>query len=308
VTSAKTILLCAIFAFIATASVARSDLLAKGEDWREIPFDVVDQRPLLAARIGEMAGRMMFDTGTPEAVFLNRDAAPLPKGKVVGSGFAASGQPIEVQLHDAPDVQIGGLPFVTGPAVVSGNFGFVEGMFGADYLGFIGTPAVQDGAFVLDHGRGVLTVLRSDAEGVLAVPKPAASEVVAELTFALVPGEQPTSGAFVGDLPVVLDFDTGDHGTFYLRDETRTRLEAEGVLIAKGEDGILSAVTFGGGNFEGLSVRLVQSGGPDDKRPWPGSDALRLGAAFLSDHPSIWNFPAGTITILQPDAGFLAAR
>ena len=118
-------------------------------------------------------------------------------------------------------VQIGGLPFATGPAVVSGNFGFVEGMFGPDYLGFIGTPAVQDGAFVLDYQRRVLTVLRSDADGVLALPPPPASEVVAELTFALIPGEQPTSGAFVGSLPVVLDFDTGDSGTFYLRDETR---------------------------------------------------------------------------------------
>lgn len=307
-TSTRAILLCATLAFSATASVARSDLLAEGQDWRELPFDVVDLKPLLAARIGDTAGRMMFDTGTPEAVFLNRDAAPLPEGKVVGSGFAASGQAIDVQLHKAPEVQIGGLPFATGPAVVSGNFGFVEGMFGADYLGFIGTPAVQGGAFVLDYQRGVLTVLRSDADGVLAVPPPAASEVVAELTFALVPGEQPTSGAFVGGLPVVLDFDTGDSGTFYLRDETRARLEADGTLIARGEDGILSAVTFGGGGFDGLSVRLVRAGGPGDKRPWPGSDALRLGAAFLSDHPSLWNFPAGTITVLRPEAGFLAPR
>ena len=164
-TLARTILLCATLAFSATASAARADLLAEGQDWREIPFDVVDQKPLLAARIGQTAGRMMFDTGTPEAVFLNRDAAVLPKGKVVGNGFAASGQAIEVQLHDAPEVQIGGLPFATGPAVVSGNFGFVEAMFGPDYLGFIGTPAVQDGAFVLDYQRRVLTVLHSDADG-----------------------------------------------------------------------------------------------------------------------------------------------
>jgi hypothetical protein len=308
VTSVRSILLCAALAFGATLSDARADLLPDGQDWREIPFEVVDLKPLLAARIGEMEGRMMFDTGTPYAVFLNRDAAPLPMGKVVGNGFAASGQAIEVQLHDAPVVEIGGLPFATGPAVVSGNFGFVETMFGADYLGFVGTPAVQGGAFVLDYGRGVLTVLRSDADGTLAVPMPARSDVVAELTFALIPGEQPTSGAFVGSLPVVLDIDTGDGGTFFVRDETRARLEADGLLIAKGEDGILSGVVFGGTGFDGLSVRLVQAGGDADKRPWPGSDALRLGAAFLSDHPSLWNFPAGTITILRPDAGFLAPR
>jgi hypothetical protein len=132
--------------------------------------------------------------------------------------------------------------------------------------------------------------------------------VVAVLTFALVPGEQPTSGAFVGSLPVVLDFDTGDSGTFYLRDETRARLEADGTLIAKDEAGTLSGVSFGGAVFDGLAVRLVQAGGSEDKRPWPGSDGLRLGAAFLSDYPSLWNFPAGTITVLRPEAGFLAPR
>lgn len=298
----------AAVAFFAIGQAAHADLLAADQPWREIPFQVVDQKPMLAARIGDMAGRMMFDTGTPEAVFLNRDAAPLAEGRVVGNGFAASGQAIEVQLHDAPVVEIGGLPFAVGPVVVSGNFGFVDSVFGADYLGFVGTPAVEGGAFVLDYWRQVLTVLGTDDHGVLAVPPPPASDVIATLTFALIPGEQPTAGAFIGSLPLVLDFDTGDSGTLYLRPETRARLEAEGHLTVTGESGTLTGVTFGGARFDGLAVRLVKAGGPQDKRPWPGSDALRLGADFLSDHPSLWNFPAGTITLLREGAGFLAPR
>lgn len=295
-------------ALLLVAPAVRADLLAEGQDWREIPFQVVDQKPMLAARVGGTAGQMMFDTGTPEAIFLNRDAAPLADGRVVGEGFAASGQAIEVQLHDAPGVEIGGLPFSTGPAVVSGNFGFVEELFGADYLGFVGTPAVEDGAFVLDYRRRVLTVLRTDPQGALVVPPPPPAEVVATLTFALIPGEQPTAGAFVGSLPLLLDFDTGDSGTLYLRAETRARLEAEALLAATGETGTLSGVTLGGATFDGLKVRLVEAGGPQDNRPWPGSDALRLGAGFLSDHASLWNFPAGTITLLRPDAAFLSPR
>ena len=305
---AKTITICASLALAATSPAAWAEMLAAGQDWREIPFEVVDQKPMIAARVGDMAGRMMFDTGTPEAVFLNRDAAPLPKGMVAGNGFAASGQAIEVRLHDAPPVKIGGADFATGPKLVSGNFGFVEVMFGADYLGFIGTPFVAGGAFTLDYGRGVLTLLRTDDHGALAVPPPVAADVVAMFTFALIPGEQPTTGAFVGGLPVVLDFDTGDSGTIYLRPETRARLEAEGLLTVTDGAGSVSGVTFGGTTFDGLAVRLVEAGGPEDKRPWPGSDALRLGADFLSKNPSLWNFPAGTITILRPDTEFLAPR
>ena len=80
------------------------------------------------------------------------------------------------------------------------------------------------------------------------------------------------------------------------------------LLMAEGDTTRLTNVTFGGARFDGLAVRLVEAGGPQDKRPWPGSDALRLGADFLSRHPSLWNFPARTITVLRPDAEFLAPR
>lgn len=307
-TTARTVLLRATLVLLATAPVAHADLLPAGQDWREIPFVVVDQKPLLAAKVGDMAGRMMFDTGTPEAVFLNRDAVSLPEGRFLGTGSAASGQAIEARLHDAPAVQIAGLPFATAPVLVSGNFEFVEVMFGADYLGFVGSPAVEGGAFTLDYGRQVLTILRSTATGALAVPPPEAADVVARLTFAMMPDEMPVAGAYIGSLPVVLEFDTGDSGTLYLRAETRARLAAERLLAVTGEAGILASVSFGGATFDGISVQLVEAGGPLDKRPWPGSDALRLGADFLSEHPSLWNFPAGTITFLRPDAAFLAPR
>ncbi|TAG16204.1 MAG: hypothetical protein EAZ40_13010 [Rhodobacterales bacterium] len=300
--------LIAAVVLVALAQAAKAELLTEGQDWREIPFEVVDEKPLLAARIGEASGRVMFDTGTPEALFLNRDALELSGGQVVGKGFAASGQAVEVQVHPAPAVQIGGLPFATDPVLVSGNFGFTEPMFGADYLGFVGAPSVAGGAFVLDYGRGVLTVLRTDATGALAVPPPAEADVVARLSVAMVADEMPVAGAFIGSLPVVLDFDTGDSGTLYLQDATRARLEAEGLLTVTDAAGALTRVSFGGAGFVGLKVRLVQAGGPLDKRPWPGSDALRLGAGFLADHPTLWNAPAGSLTILRPTAAFLAPR
>lgn len=307
-TLAKIALLGASLVLVTLASVAQAELLATGQDWREIPFEVVDHKPLLNAKVGDTAGRMMFDTGTPEAVFLNRDAVPLPEGRFLAVGAAASGQAVEVHLHDAPAIQIDGQVFATAPALLSGDFGFVEVMFGADYLGFVGTPAVEGGAFSLDYARQVLTILRSDVTGALAVPPLAPGDVLAHLTFALRPDEMPTTGAFIGTMPIVLDFDTGDSGTLYLRAETRARLEAEGLLTVREEAGVLASVTFGGASFDGIAVHLIEAGGPADKRPWPGSDALRLGAVFFAEHPSLWNFPAGTLTFLHLDAAFLTPR
>lgn len=293
----------AVLLALVSAAPVRADLLAPGQDWREIAFEVVDGRPLIAAQVGETAGRMMFDTGTPAPVILNRDALALGDGPVVGRGHAASGQVIEVRLHAAPEVTLAGAPIDAGPRVQSGDFGFVEAAFGADYLGFVGAPAVDGGAFVLDYGRRVLTVLRTGPEGALAAPAPA--DIAARVTVAMGPGLLPTAGAFIGTLPVLLDFDTGDSGTLYARPETRARLLAEGLLT---EEGRLTAVTFGGATFGPLAVTVVEAGGTQDVRPWPGSDGLRLGAAFFAEHPALWNFPAGTITILHPGADFLAPR
>jgi len=307
-TLAKTVFASAALTLVGLAPVARAELLAIGQDWREIPFEVVDHKSLLDAKVGDTEGRMMFDTGTPDAVILNRDAVPLPEGLFLAVGSAASGQAVEVHQHDAPAIQIDGQVFATPPALLSGNFGFVEVMFGADYLGFVGTPAVEGGAFSLDYARQVLTILRSDATGALAVPPPAPGDVLAHITFALRPDELPTTGAFIGSMPIVLDFDTGDSGTLYMRSETRARLEADALLSVRDGVGVLAAVTFGGATFDGITVQIVEAGGPADKRPWPGSDALRLGAVFLSEHPSLWNFPAGTLTFLHPDAAFLTPR
>lgn len=288
---------------------AAAQMLPEGQDWREIPFEVADGKPMLAVAVNGAKGRMMLDTGTPEALFVNRDAAAgLDAGLFVTTGTAASGQAIAVRLHDAPQVEIAGLPFTTAAKVPSGDFGFAEGAFGSDFLGFIGAPMVDHGAFLLDYGRSVVTLLRTEAGGALAVPPPAPEDVAAHLTFVMAKGQQPTTAAFLGDLPIGLDFDTGDGGTIYLRPETRARLEAEGLLRPAGDSAVLTRVSFGGTQFTDLAVRVVEAGGPQDMRPWPGSDFLRLGAQFLSTRPSLWNFPAGTLTILRPEAAFLARR
>jgi hypothetical protein len=295
-------------ALTAACTLPDPDLLGEAAGWREIPFEVVDGKPLISASIGEARGRLMFDTGTPVSIMLNRDALDLDEGIRLRDGQAASGQVLSVREHHAPPVRVSGQPMSTPSRLLSGDFGFVEVAFGPDFLGFLGSPAVSGGAFVLDYGRQVLTILQTQADCTPVVGQPPMEDVVARFSVARLEGGQPTTGAFIGSLPVALDVDTGDGGTFYVRPETRAALEARGVLTPEGELAMVGPVSFGGAVFERLSVNLIEAGGPEDVRPWPGSNALRLGARFLALNPSLWNFAADTITILRPGSGFLRPR
>ncbi len=60
-------------------------------------------------------------------------------------------------------------------------------------------------------------------------------------------------------------------------------------------------------DVDDMPVQVVDAGGPQDRRRLrAGQPALlRLGAAFLARHPSLWNFPARILTLLQPDAAWL---
>ena len=296
-------------ALVAAVSPAGAgDILPEGHDWRAVPFEVTDTRPMIRVRVGGEYGRMMFDTGTPDAVFFNRDAAMLDAGVAGATGSAASGQTVATRRHASPEMVIADLPYDPPDEVRSGAFGFAEVGLGENFMGFIGTPMVAAHAFSLDYGRQVLTIFRVGEDGSLAVPPPEGADAVARIAFSLWPGAQPTTAALLGRMPILMDLDTGDGGTIYLRPETREALLADGV-VRPGESGlVLAAVTFGGATFTDLVVRVVEAGGPEDVRRSRSSDLLRLGAGFLSQHPSLWSFPDGTVTILTPDSAFLAPR
>lgn len=289
-------------------AAAMAGLLGPEQDRREIRFDVVDGKPMIPARVAGQSGRMMFDIGTPEALFLNRGAVALGEGQEIARGKAASGQAVIVWRHAAPEIEIAGQVHAGPAEIVSGDFGFAEIGLGEDFLGFAGLPLVADLAFSLDYGRRTLILLRTDAEGRLPGSLPERSDIVAQVVFAIWPGEQPTTAATIGSFPILLDFDTGDSGTLYLRPETQALLENDGSLRA--QDGLwrLDGLRFGGAAFDATRVNVIRAGGPEDFRTTGQGDFLRLGARFFADHPSLWNFPAGTITILRPESPFLTAR
>jgi len=291
------------------ASPIQAQLLGDGQALRDIPFVVMDGKPMLPAAVEGREGVMMFDIGTPSAVFLNRGAVDLPDGQEVARGHTASGQEIVVQLHPTPDLMVAGQEMDLPKRVQSGDFGFAEVAFGDDFLGFVGLPAVQGDAVLLDYDRSALTVIRVDEAGVMALAQPEPVDVIATLDFLLFPDELPLSVGRIGEVPVQVSFDSGDSGTLYLQPGTRARLMAEGSL-ATGAGGLweLAGVTLGGALMQPTPVTLIEAGGEKDGRSTGQPDELRLGAAFFAAQPTLWNFPARRMMILRPGAAIPKAE
>lgn len=301
-----------VFAAVATLLTATgtlpalAGLLAEGQSSRVLPFTLRDgDKPMIDATVAGKTGVLMIDNGTPDALFLNRAAVPLTPGALVGKGFAASGQAIEVHSHRAPSMKVQGQTLALEAQVRSGDFGFTAPGLGSDFLGFLGTKMLSDDAFMLDYTHRQLVVLKVRKDGMLALNPPVPADVLLQLPFLLWPGGQPTFAGAVGAVPMVVDIDTGDSGTLYATARTRERLQNQNQLVAEGSGWRLSDVAMGGVSFGPTLVRVVDAGGPQDFRTEGHTDLLRLGAGFLSSHACLWNFPAKTLTFLQPGSAFL---
>lgn len=276
------------------------------EPWT-LPFVVTAGRPMLEATVGGVGGRVMFDTGTEDVMLLNRALAPLDAGQALGTGQASSGQRVEVRRHPAPEVTLGGRPLPLGPVVRSGDFGFLLQGLRPDFLGFVGVGWVQERAFVLDYGRRALTLLPLKPDRTLAVPAPSPAETLARIDLRLVQDELPLAAGAVGERAMLIDFDTGDTSTFYLKASTVEALAAAGRLTT-GPGGLLRLddLHLGGARFDAVNGRWVEVGGPDDHRRDGQPELLRLGSSFLQQNPTLWNLAGGTILVLRPDAPWLA--
>lgn len=291
-----------LVASLVASSPALAQVLPDGAACQVISFDLMDGKPMLPVVVNGTPGWMMFDNGTPDLAFFNREAAPLSPGVAAGKGHAASGQEILIEVTEPPVLTVGDRPVPLQPKVITGNFGFTRPAFGDAFMGFLGTPFVQDHAFILDYDQKQMTILRTAADGTLTKAAPDQADILAEVHFALWPGEQPTIAALLDDLPILLDVDTGDAGTAYLRPETQQRLITSGAIRRNGDGIILSRLKFGGIAFSDVALELVTAGGPEDHRSTGQSDWLRLGSNFLSVQPVLWSFPGRTLTLLRRES------
>jgi hypothetical protein len=68
-----------------------------------IPFVMVREFPFVKARVGGVEGKLLLDTGAPDALSLNHNHLKLPEGRVIGLGRFGSGQIYEEILRPSVD-------------------------------------------------------------------------------------------------------------------------------------------------------------------------------------------------------------
>jgi hypothetical protein len=283
----------------ARAPGASAQLLGPDQSIREIPFTIRSDRPMIQGKVGNVDGVFMLDNGSPFPIFLNRDAVQLDEGSSQVRGKASSGQGIEVRTHAAPPVTINGMRVILPKQIESGSLGFTRSELGADFLGFIGLEMIRHNAFVLDFAHRKMTILRTDEQGKLAVAAPPNDAILTRAYFIDRGGLLPTIAGAVGSLPILIDFDIGDSGTAYLRPTTRDMLQSGGALKEERGHWSLTGLRIGNQIFGPIPIDMIEAGGPEDTRDAGSVDQLRLGATFLASHPTLWNFPAKTITFLR---------
>lgn len=287
-----------------TAGMALADLIPPAGLRLSVPITLIDDRPFLAARANGVEGLVLFDTGTPFAILVNRAFVPLDAGTALAGGTAASGQSVAIRQHASPDdLQIAGRDVAQASPLHGADLGFVAQGMGIPLIGFVGAPMVEGGAFALDYDRGRLLLLGPAADGGPVSP-PDPADVLAEVALLQPEGALPLFAGSVGGQPVLVDLDTGDTTTLYLSPASQAQWRAAGLLTGGPGEEVLQGLAFGGADFAPLPVRLVAAGGAQDHRTSGQPDLLRLGGRFLRQYPTLWNLAAQRFTVLRPGSHF----
>ncbi len=292
-------------------------------DIQTLPFLMVHEFPFVPAEVDGTPGKLMFDTGTREALSLNDHLLTgLGPGRVIGRGFVGSGESFAVTLHPAIDrVSLAppgsGLRFAGVPGVQSQNMDFLESFTTLDCLGLIGWSFFEGYLMKLDYGRGLLTFYRATAARRAARDFLKGETVLAVLTFETrrLPNH-PLIHLKIGTHDFLGAFDTGQIGQVQMSAQTQRALAEERLLTplspertASGPTGRRVTVC----RIEGLhlsgseGITASVSGVPVFNQPGPAaapmgtpeSDIISLGQAFLSQYKTVWDYPDKKIYLLK---------
>ena len=274
-----------------------------------VPFTVINDFVFLNAAIDGIHGKVMFDTGTPEALVLNDHLLKrLGHGAVKGQSRVGSGQVYTETIRDCVrGVDVSGFPMTDVATVESDDLGFIEKDITPDFLGFVGYGAYPGYTFKLDYSRRQLRFAKSvhDARTSLLDGE----TVLAALSFTT--RRRPNSplvAVKLGGETFLATFDTGQSGSLEMDDVLRDSLITAGSLTAlpgKDEDG---QVVYRVNDLEltpGVHVRLPAMvintpGSPSDKGLGiTERSVIHLGFQFLSQFKTVWDWANRTLYLLQ---------
>ncbi len=276
-------------------------------DVQVLPIIMVREFVFVPAEINGIKGKLMFDSGLHDALFLNEHLVPMDKGQGAGRSFTQSGQTAEVSLHAHVDaVSLGaGLNYAQVPGVYGQNLDYLEKIT-PDCIGQIGYRFFEGYLFKLDYQRRQLTFYRSTDERIRK-----RDFLVGEKVMATVPFQTrtlpniPIVTLKIGGIDFVGAFDTGQSGELAIREETQTTFTKAGLLSRSDQPG---EPTY---NLSGIELTTSQKASMASitviNDPYPAAEPLgiptenilMLGYAFLSQYATVWDFQGQTLYLLE---------
>ena len=274
-----------------------------------LPLTVVNEFIFVPASVNSTSGKMMFDTGTGDALALNDHLLKqLGPGKALGQAKVGSGQGYTMTLRDCIHrVKIGDQDVVAAPAVESENLGFIEQDITPDFLGFIGYGAYPGYAFRLDYVLRRLTLLKGEKGSRTKLLD--GETVLATLPFTTRRRpDDPSITVRISGHPFIAAFDTGQVGVLEMDDNQRDSMIKEGSLLPLPEKDDDRNALYRVKDLEivpglhvslpGVTVRHVGSIA-DKGIGITEPAAIYLGYQFLNQFKTIWDWPNQTIYLLQ---------
>ena len=274
-----------------------------------LPITVLNDFIFLRADVNGTHGKMMFDTGTPEALVLNDHLLKrLGPGRVEGQARVGSGQTYTITTRNCVhSVSVSGFETRNVPLVESDDLGFMEKDITPDFMGFVGYQAFAGYAFELDYGRRRLT-FEKNVHG----SRPAlldGEKVLATLPFTTRRrSNSPLICVEVGSQSFIGTFDTGQSGSLEMNDTLRDSLIQAGTLMplsGRDEDGNMvyrvTDLELAPGVHISLPAMTIQpSASPSDKGIGiTEQTVIHLGFQMLSQLKTVWDWPNRTIYLLK---------
>ena len=270
-----------------------------------VPFHLVDGFIMLDGQVDQTRGKFVFDTGTPDAFFLNRGFLPLTQDRFLAQGSAASGQPVAVYAQTQPvTIDLANQFQFANQSIRHGDFSFTQANLGDRFLGFVGHEFNRNYLFVINYEQQIIDFysLKQDRKRLNATFD--TRQLVTTIRFKSRPGEDriPEFPITIGNEPLLGFLDTGNLGTLELTTALKAKLEQQGHLHCRPTDywyGIRESrvqctvrnLRYGNqtlANVHNLTLTISQK------------NEIGLGYQFLKHYVTAWNYRDRTITLLNP--------
>lgn len=282
----------------AIAAAATAPELRLSGDQVTLPIVMVRAFPFVEASIAGVAGKLMLDTGSQEAMTVNSKRVPVTLGEPLGIAKYGSGQ--SYAMHLAPvvrDIRVAQLRYEKASNVDAHEAAQLERIT-PDFIGWLGYYFWEGYALKMDYRNLQATFYRSPTDAYLQ-----GEQLIAALPFEqrLRPN-MPVMPARMGEVAATAVFDTGQYGGLYLDAATKTRMLQAGLLIPAGDDEYdLTQLTIDGHTLPGIKgIGVFTDGFPPGKATGLTDQVvLSIGYGLLKNYKSVWDFNKRMIYLLR---------